>query len=97
MSLPRFTIKNVFNNVFNLLNFNFFNNSGYDLIRILNIKDNFTTFTNNNKLLAYNSTVVYNFSQPDYMSTTDVNNKRFTKFYNPLVSYDYKCGHYLGI
>jgi hypothetical protein len=25
------------------------------------------------------------------------NNARFTKFQNPLISYDYKCGHYLGI
>jgi hypothetical protein len=25
------------------------------------------------------------------------NNLRFTKFQNPLISYDYKCGHYLGI
>jgi hypothetical protein len=25
------------------------------------------------------------------------NNMRFTRFNNPLISYDYKCGHYLGI
>jgi hypothetical protein len=25
------------------------------------------------------------------------NNARFTRFNNPLISYDYKCGHYLGI
>ena len=25
------------------------------------------------------------------------NSVRFTKFNNPLISYDYKCGHYLGI
>lgn len=25
------------------------------------------------------------------------NNLRFTRFQNPLISYDYKCGHYLGI
>jgi len=25
------------------------------------------------------------------------NNVRFTRFNNPLISYDYKCGHYLGI
>jgi hypothetical protein len=25
------------------------------------------------------------------------NNTRFTRFNNPLISYDYKCGHYLGI
>lgn len=25
------------------------------------------------------------------------NSIRYTRFSNPLVSYDYKCGHYLGI
>jgi len=25
------------------------------------------------------------------------NSIRFTRFINPLISYDYKCGHYLGI
>jgi hypothetical protein len=92
-NLPRFTTKNVLNN---LLNFNFYNNNYY-FISNLNIKKNFSQFIDKDSSFSYNSTVIYSFSQPDYMSTVDVNNKRFTKFYNPLVSYDYKCGHYLGI
>jgi hypothetical protein len=31
-----------------------------------------------------------------FLSETS-NNARFTRFNNPLISYDYKCGHYLGL
>jgi hypothetical protein len=33
----------------------------------------------------------------DNLMTESSNSFRFTRFNNPLISYDYKCGHYLGI
>jgi hypothetical protein len=43
-----------------------------------------------------NSTINQNSASTTMFSETS-NNVRFTKFQNPLISYDYKCGHYLGI
>ena len=33
----------------------------------------------------------------NFLTTELSNNIRYTRFNNPLISYDYKCGHYLGI
>jgi hypothetical protein len=38
-----------------------------------------------------------NKSQTNTFLSETSNNARFTRFNNPLISYDYKCGHYLGI
>lgn len=50
-----------------------------------------STFTTDN-LTINNSTE----SNTVLFSETS-NSTRFTRFSNPLISYDYKCGHYLGI
>ena len=42
-----------------------------------------------------NSSSTFDASNTTFSETS--NNVRFTKFNNPLISYDYKCGHYLGI
>jgi hypothetical protein len=38
-----------------------------------------------------------NFDSSNTLFSETSNNVRFTRFNNPLISYDYKCGHYLGI
>jgi len=45
--------------------------------------------SNNHKILS-------NVSSPASYSEVS-NSQRFTKFTNPLINYDYKCGHYLTI
>jgi hypothetical protein len=51
-------------------------------------------FKTDNLNYPFNTTNSYN--QTSSFSETS-NSFRFTKFYNPLISYDYKCGHYLMI
>jgi hypothetical protein len=50
-----------------------------------------TTFTSEN-IVNLDSPQIFNSSMSE-MSTS----LRFTRFNNPLISYDYKCGNYLGI
>ena len=50
-----------------------------------------TTYSTNN----LNSSLDLDTSNASLSETS--NNVRFTRFNNPLISYDYKCGHYLGI
>jgi len=44
-----------------------------------------------------NSSATTHDSQISSLLSETSNNARFTRFNNPLISYDYKCGHYLGI
>jgi hypothetical protein len=50
-----------------------------------------TNYTTNN----LNASSNIDMSNTNFSETS--NNVRFTRFNNPLISYDYKCGHYLGI
>jgi hypothetical protein len=52
---------------------------------------NSTTYSTDN----LNSSASLDMSNTSLSETS--NNVRFTRFNNPLISYDYKCGHYLGI
>jgi heme/copper-type cytochrome/quinol oxidase subunit 1 len=80
-----FEIKNLL-----LLNFNFY----FNMIPNLTYVNN---FYNKSKLTFYtdslNTTNVEN--NTGFIETT--NYQRFLRFSNPLISYDYKCGNYLGI
>ena len=54
--------------------------------------------TNINTNVKYNSDSLSNDTSLFNFITTEMsNNVRYTRFNNPLISYDYKCGHYLGI
>lgn len=67
-----------------------------------NVKSNFNAYDNNT------TTQATNFSSENMVSSSSDNTftssmselssgLRFTRFNNPLISYDYKCGNYLGI
>jgi hypothetical protein len=58
-------------------------------------KKNLTTASVNYSTNNLNSSSTLNNSNTNLSETS--NNVRFTRFNNPLISYDYKCGHYLGI
>lgn len=80
----------------NFLNANFtFETSPLLNSQILNsektINNNSVTFSTENS-----TTSDYSSQSNTFLSETS-NNARFTRFNNPLISYDYKCGHYLGI
>jgi hypothetical protein len=50
--------------------------------------------------LYFNSETITGGSLHQYASTQNMETgatARFSRAYNPLISYDYKCGHYLGI
>jgi heme/copper-type cytochrome/quinol oxidase subunit 1 len=52
------------------------------------------------KKIVYSTENLNSVSQNELMKNNlseTSNNTRFTRFNNPLISYDYKCGHYLGI
>lgn len=67
---------------------------------------NFTPTTSATEVESQNETTFFN---SENMTTSDSvtntasslsevsNGYRFNRFSNPLISYDYKCGHYLGI
>jgi hypothetical protein len=58
------------------------------------------TLTNENINVAFNSENISISNTTENMSSSFsevTNSYRFNRFSNPLISYDYKCGHYLGI
>ena len=83
------------NNLYNLLTSTFlnFNFSYYNMTSINLAPSNElagTTVYNSSKGIKAQQDVIYS----NLESSSDV---RYNKFSNPVVSYDYKCGHYLGI
>jgi hypothetical protein len=78
------------------------------LVNILSINTNLNVTENINFIQEHNSWEKVNkvlFSSENINSTKDnqevqmselTNNIRFTRFNNPLISYDYKCGNYIG-
>lgn len=89
MSLFSFS---TYSNFFTILKSNFFfytlsNKKATDLSYFS--VDNYTT-TFNSKNTNFNDSVLYNFSEKE-------NTSRFSRFSNPIISYDYKCGNYIGI
>ncbi len=83
--------------VSNLLNSNFTSvNSAFSYNTIPQTsnypqKGNTVTFSTENTLTTEHT------SHSNNLLSETSNNVRFTRFNNPLISYDYKCGHYLGI
>lgn len=71
----------------------------------LNLNTSFNLYTNINGYNQNNLTTT-NYTTETITLNSVINNSltteisesiRFTRFHNPLISYDYKCGHYLGI
>jgi anionic cell wall polymer biosynthesis LytR-Cps2A-Psr (LCP) family protein len=91
-----FTYNYIINLIPNFVNANFtFEKLSFLGDKTLNSKsnDNTTsvTFSTENSMMSDHS------SQTNTFLSETSNNARFTRFNNPLISYDYKCGHYLGI
>ena len=86
------SIYNIFNNIFTLFTLNF--NLSFNL-----------NFISNYNVLNNNSSTLINFTADNFNTTIDTNYNfsdstsygRFIRLSNPLINYDYKCGHYLGI
>jgi hypothetical protein len=89
LNLPRFT------NEFIAMNFalNFYNTpaSYSSKIALSNNDQNSTLFTSEN-MTNLDSLQTFSSSMSEVSTSL-----RFTRFNNPLISYDYKCGNYLGI
>jgi hypothetical protein len=83
-------VSNVLNSNFTLVNSALFYNTVSQTSTHSKQANNVTFSTENTLTLEHSSH--YN----KLLSETS-NNVRFTRFNNPLISYDYKCGHYLGI
>ena len=107
-NLMTFVISLNLNSLFSLTSI--FNSFKQTLISNLNIT--FSTELSKQQNLttqnSLNSDNMVNYSTDNLNSSNNIettnnllsetsNNVRFTRFNNPLISYDYKCGHYLGI
>ena len=79
---------------FNLTSFRFYTTSS------TNFNVNFGNFKSENEITVFNSEnlAITNSNTNTSSSLSEMTNSyRFNRFSNPLISYDYKCGHYLGI
>ena len=79
---------------FNLTSFRFYTTSS------TNFNANFGNFKSENEITVFNSEnlAITNSNTNTSSSLSEMTNSyRFNRFSNPLISYDYKCGHYLGI
>ena len=78
----------------NLTHFNFFSTKQTSLNESTTLRASLkeTTFYNSENITNIDS------NSNTASSLSEVSNSyRFNRFSNPLISYDYKCGHYLGI
>lgn len=82
-------IKNIFMVNFNLYTSTHLNQLLPKFYKNTDNKGNTITYTSNNLIINYRNNT---------LSMLELsNNFRFLRFNNPLINYDYKCGHYLGI
>jgi hypothetical protein len=58
---------------------------------LVQTNDSTTGFVN------YSSSNIYNNLDPKYSFLEQDSLSRFSRFSNPIISYDYKCGNYIGI
>jgi len=83
---------NIFPNMLTIVSFNMninFNLPNYSL---------YTTLSNNtNSVKFQTSSITPNSSTDEDKFSDSTTYGRFLRFSNPLISYDYKCGNYLGI
>jgi hypothetical protein len=75
-----------------LLNFNF--NLVPNLYNVRSLND---TNLENNQIEYSSDNILYNTSTTNSLTSELSNSFRMVRFNNPLISYDYKCGNYLGI
>jgi hypothetical protein len=78
------------------INFNFlYFNINLDFLNFITVK---TLLNTDSNIVSYNSNNIMSLGEVSNLTLMEnSNNFRFLRFYNPLISYDYKCGHYLGI
>jgi hypothetical protein len=74
----------------------FFSNFNFSYASLLNF--NFTLNTPSETSTVYTSSKAQKTSKETlYTNLESSSEYRYNKFSNPVISYDYKCGHYLGI
>jgi hypothetical protein len=80
-----------------LVNYLFLPNS--EIFNKFFLSNSFNTDTNSNSI-KYSSELTNNFNatfDTSFKGTEYTNSFRYLRFFNPLISYDYKSGNYLGI
>lgn len=102
LSINLYSIMTTFNiptSLANLMSFNLTNLKFY-ITSSSNFKENFNNVKSENETTVFNSenmTMINSNSNISSSLSETSNSYRFNRFSNPLISYDYKCGHYLGI
>jgi hypothetical protein len=83
---------NTYTNAFTALknNFSFYTFSGAGSVNLYTVNNDSQTVLFSSKDISSNESLISNFSE----KSTAV---RFSRFSNPIISYDYKCGNYIGI
>lgn len=78
---------------------NFFNIITLNLNLSMNITEtySYTPLNTNSNTINYHTDNLNTSTETDSRFTDSTTYGRFIRFNNPLISYDYKCGHYLGI
>jgi hypothetical protein len=85
-------------NFFSLVTLNLgFGNFNQIFVKAKAVSDSTSGHDKNVSFVASNNATTNTEEWSNTLLSEASNNLRFTKFQNPLISYDYKCGHYLGI
>jgi sulfite reductase alpha subunit-like flavoprotein len=72
--------------------------SNFNLSYVTHFNYSLSSMDTKNNLTTYSSSKSINTPQDSiYSNLESSSDVRYNKFSNPVVSYDYKCGHYLGI
>jgi hypothetical protein len=82
------TYSNFFASIKNNFSFYTFSNTGN--ASLTNVVDNSSSVTFSSKDVSFSESNISDFSEKSTSA-------RFSRFSNPIISYDYKCGNYIGI
>lgn len=80
-------------NILNLLKLNL----GFNLNTSIKATNVNSADVDNSKQISYSSENIYNAINTKYSFLEQESLFRFSRFSNPIISYDYKCGNYIGI
>jgi heme/copper-type cytochrome/quinol oxidase subunit 1 len=83
---------NTYNNIFTALksNFSFYTFSGAGSVNLYTVNNDSQSVLFSSKDVSSSESLISNFSEKSSAA-------RFSRFSNPIISYDYKCGNYIGI
>jgi hypothetical protein len=83
---------NTYNNIFTALksNFSFYTFSSAGSVNLYTVNNDSQSVLFSSKDVSSSESLISNFSEKSSAA-------RFSRFSNPIISYDYKCGNYIGI